>query len=79
MQKVPNGTKLIVTKMPKGRGRKGIAPPRRKKKKEAVVTRKLFTEILNEAASDEDDLPNTDHESANTTVDEDINLVSTTG
>ena len=65
--------------MPKGRGRKGNAPPRKKKKKEAVVTRKLFTEVLNEAASDEDDLPNTDNESTNTTVDEDINLVNTTG
>ena len=69
----------MVTKMPKGRGRKGNAPPRKKKKKEVVVTRKLFTEFLNEAASDEDDLPNTDNESTNTTVDEGINLVNTTG
>ena len=52
------------------------APPHKKKKKEVVVTRKLFTEFLNKAASDEDDLPSTDNESTNTTVDEDINLVT---
>ena len=50
-----------------------------RRKKEAVATHKLFTKFLNEAASDEDDLPNTDNESTNTTVDEDINLVNTTG
>ena len=54
--------------------KKGNAPPHKKKKKEAVVTRKLFTEVLNEAASDEDDLPNTDNGSTNTTVDEELTL-----
>ena len=41
--------------MPKGRGRKGNAPPRKRKKNEEIVTRKHFTEIINEADSDEDD------------------------
>ena len=44
VKKVPNTTKLVTTKMPKGRGRKGTAPPCKRKKKE-VVTRKQFTEI----------------------------------
>ena len=47
-KKVPNATKLVTTKMPKGRGRKGNAPPRKRKKKEEIVTRKHFTEIINE-------------------------------
>ena len=53
---VPNATKLVITKIPKGRGRKGNAPPC-KRKKEEIVARKQFTEIINEAISDEDDLP----------------------
>ena len=40
--------KLLTTKMPKRRGRKGNAPPRKRKKKEEIVTRKHFTEIINE-------------------------------
>ena len=41
--------------MPKGRGRKGNVPPRKRIKKEETVTRKHFTEIINECDSDEDD------------------------
>ena len=56
-KKVPNTTKLVITKMPKGRGRKGNIPPRKRKKKEEIVTHKRFTEVLSEA---EDDLLCTD-------------------
>ena len=35
-KKVPNATKLVTTKMPKGRGRKGNAPPCKRKKKKKL-------------------------------------------
>ena len=82
VKKVPNTTKLVTTKMPKGRGRKGTAPPCKRKKKEEIVTRKQFTEILKEAISDENDLPYTDSGStdlaAASNVDESVLFDDTT-
>ena len=51
----PNLTKLLLTKMPKGRGQKGGVPPRKKKKKDEVQVRKSFTEVLNETTANDDD------------------------
>ena len=79
-KKVPNTTRLVTTKMLKGRGRKGNAPSRKRKKKEEIVTRKHFTEIINEADSDEDDKTCTDSVgkrlAATVDVDVDEGLVS---
>lgn len=49
-KKTPNITNLLTTKMPKGRGRKGCAPPspppRKRKKKIAASSRKSFAQVL---------------------------------
>ena len=47
----PSITKLVTTTMPKGRGRKGCAPPRKKMKKVPVATRKSFADVLKEQTS----------------------------
>ena len=71
-KKVPNVTELVTTKMPKGRGRKGNASPCKRKKKEEIVTRKHFTEIINEADSDEDDKTCTNSDSTSLAAAADI-------
>ena len=50
-KKVPNMTELVTTSMPKGRGRKGCAPPRKRAKKVPVDTHKTFSEVLQEQTS----------------------------
>ena len=50
-KKSPNLTQLALTTMPKGRGRKGCAPPPRKKKKVAAKSRKTFAQLLKEHCS----------------------------
>ena len=47
-KRVPNITKLVTAKMPKGRGRKGCAPPRKHRKKITVRSRKSFADVLKE-------------------------------
>ena len=52
-KRVPNITKLVTAKMPKGRGRKGCAPPRKRRKKITVNSRKSFADILKEQATNQ--------------------------
>lgn len=50
-KRVPNITKLVTAKMPKGRGRKGCVPPRKRRKKITVHSRKSFADSLKEQAT----------------------------
>ena len=50
-KKVPNMTELVTTSMPKGRGRKGCAPPRKRVKQVPVDTHKTLSEVLQEQTS----------------------------
>ena len=47
-KKSPNITKLVTTKMPQGRGRKGCVPPRKKKRKVTVQTHQALLDSFEE-------------------------------
>lgn len=51
VQRAPNMTKLVTASMPKGRGRKGCAPPRKRMKRVPVTTHRSFAKVLEEQVS----------------------------